>query len=214
MVHYHIMAVRFHPSLDAFRLGLLWGVLLLWSARLSFNYLRREEYTFGAREDFRFVKMRSDFGSSWIVVSFFAQFLSQHITEVLFTIPYYFIMRASASADWIDAVCLLGALLCLLIAGIADNELRAWVNEKNNQGKLLQSGIWSFSRHPNYFAESTFHWMLGLWSLRTSPTLWILICPAFNTLVLIITTYLTEQNMLNGSKRKQYLKYQKEVRVW
>jgi len=216
LFHYTVMGVRFHPSLNEFRLGLLWGVLLLWSGRLTWNYLRREEFTFGAQEDFRFVKMRRDFGRHWIWVSFFAQFLSQHITEVLFTIPYYFIVRSSAPPDLWDAACVLLALLCVGVAAEADNQLREWVTDLRNRGRVLRRGLWAYSRHPNYFAESTFHWALGLWALRSSPVhpLLLLLCPAFNTLVLVITTRLTEQKFLAGEKRKEYLRYQAEVRCW
>lgn len=54
LYHYTLIAIRFSPTLNSFRLGLLWGVLLLWSVRLTHNYLRREEWTWGAREDFRY----------------------------------------------------------------------------------------------------------------------------------------------------------------
>lgn len=53
LYHYTLIAVRFE-AVNSFRLGLLWGVLLLWSLRLTHNYSRREEWTWGAREDFRY----------------------------------------------------------------------------------------------------------------------------------------------------------------
>merc|ERR1711916_78630 len=99
LYHYSLIVMRFVPNLNTFRMGMSWGVLLVWSLRLTYNYIRREDWTFGAREDFRFERFREQYGVHWLWMSIFVQYISQHITEVLFSIPYYFVLRDTSITD-------------------------------------------------------------------------------------------------------------------
>lgn len=206
-------AFRLHV-LHELRAGMLWGVILIWAARLTHNYLRREDYTYGAQEDFRYRTMRVKFGALWFLVSPFAQFVSQLIPEGLFTIPYVSIVSDPSRLNWIDYVCVLGALICVIVAGIADNELREFINDPNHRpDSVLSTGIWSYSRHPNYVAESSFHWFVALWGVRHGG--WIVVIGALvNTLVLIVTTYLTETHMRSGRRQKAFEEYRKKTPCW
>lgn len=215
--------MRTQALVEPYRMGLLLGILLLWSARLTYNYSRREEWTFGAREDFRFQVMRRDFGRSWVFVSFFAQYLSQHVTETLFCIPYYFILSSSlsfSSTQYIDLTCLALGVVCIAVAHVADDELRTFVSTPNTKHQVLQTGLWRYSRHPNYLAESTFHWSIGLWAAaltsRTHGWTWaslLLIGPAFNSVVLYISAILNETQMARGNRAKAFAEYKKKTRM-
>lgn len=55
----------------------------LWSVRLTHNYFRRENWEWGAREDWRFTDMRHQYGKHWWWVSFFAVYLSQQVNHFL-----------------------------------------------------------------------------------------------------------------------------------
>ncbi|KAL2893463.1 hypothetical protein RDABS01_009372 [Bienertia sinuspersici] len=56
----------------------------LWSLRLSHNYFRRENWQWGAREDWRFTDMRQQYGKHWWWVSFFAIYFAQQIKQHLY----------------------------------------------------------------------------------------------------------------------------------
>jgi steroid 5-alpha reductase family enzyme len=77
LLHYY----RGHPAsvVDAVRSAIAVGLTWVWSARLTHNYLRREGWEFGKREDWRFNEMRGQYGKTWWWMSFFAVYLSQQV---------------------------------------------------------------------------------------------------------------------------------------
>jgi steroid 5-alpha reductase family enzyme len=185
----------------------------LWAIRLTHNYSRREEWTWGAREDFRYIKLRQRFGVHWVWLSFFAQYVgTQWMPEILFSVPYYYIITDSRPTDLIDVACAALALVCLAGAWLSDNSLRQFVEDPSTRGKVLQTGVWAWSRHPNYLSESTFHWATALWALRSAPPL-ILSGAVLNSLILFITCFLTEAHFLRGERRSEYVKYCNKVRM-
>lgn len=77
LVHYY----GSHPLADynRWRSTIAISLTWVWSLRLSHNYFRRENWQWGAREDWRFTDMSSQYGKHWWWVSFFAVYLSQQV---------------------------------------------------------------------------------------------------------------------------------------
>ncbi len=138
--------------------------------------------------------------------------VSQWLPEVLFSLPYYYIATDTRPIDWIDYSCAILAVASLIGAWLSDNSLREFVEAPNTRGKVLQSGLWAYSRHPNYLAESTFHWAPALWALRSAHPL-VLSGAVLNSFILFVTCFLTEQHFLAGERRLEYLKYCQRVRM-
>ena len=143
-----------------------------------------------------------------------AQFVfSQLAPEAAFSFPYLYIASDAAPTDWIDVFAVGLACACLFGAWLSDNSLRNFVNSAPRTA-VLQTGLWAYSRHPNYLCESTFHWALGLWALRSGAPAWLLLGgAAFNSLILFVTCFLTEANFMRGPRREEYIKYCKKVRM-
>lgn len=211
-LYYFTLVVHATSGLEAHRAGMLWAVVLVWALRLTHNYLRREEYTWGAQEDFRFQRMQAQYGARWWWLSFFAQYLSQHVTETLLCAPYLWVLRTRGPSSLYDTACAALAIACLCVAWVADNELRAFVCDPKSRGQCLTTGVWAYSRHPNYVAESTFHWALALWALQASSP-WILVCPAVNSLVLVIAARMKEAHLKSGPRAKAFAEYCTRTRM-
>jgi len=116
----------------------------------------------------------------------------------------------------IVALCLAG----ILIAYFADTQLHAFMaaNEKlEKQGKpkvlILNTGLWYYSRHPNYFGEQLWWWGLSLFSIRMGQ--WYMAAGTLiNSLVLATVTVMVEQRMLDKPARKQaFLNYKRTTSV-
>lgn len=189
---------HYNTTRSAIGLSLLW----LWCIRLTHSYFRREEWKFGQREDWRYTKMAGDMPRAWWLVSFFAVGIAQQPMLIGITLPAYTIHFVSSPLGWVDALAIGFAISGLLTAWVSDNQLRRYMlhNEHlTTQGKpkmkLLNSGMWRFSRHPNYFGEQLWWWAfagfaagLGQWYMAGGTL--------FNSMVLATVTVMTEQRML------------------
>eukprot|EP00300_Choanocystis_sp_HF-7_P033509 c45864_g1_i1.p1 GENE.c45864_g1_i1~~c45864_g1_i1.p1 ORF type:complete len:368 (+),score=58.92 c45864_g1_i1:29-1105(+) len=197
-------------------------LLLLWATRLTHSYFRREDFTCGAREDWRFTDMRNKYGSMWTLVSFPLAYLSQQLMLVGLVAPFYAIVHSSA-VPWgaLDFACLAGCVAGLTLAYAADTELHDFIEQeaiREASGvpriRLLNSGVWYLCRHPNYAGEQLFWWAIGGFAASQGwPVL--LAGAALNTVVLWNVTKMTEDRMLADTARSHlYVAYQDSTPMW
>lgn len=216
---------RHHPGAEARdepRAIVSVSLLLLWSVRLTHSYFRREGWMLGEREDWRFEEMRKKHSQHWWWMSFFAAYFSQQIMLVGICMPLYAVHFAS-QRTWtlLDTAATIFCLAGIAIAFVADTQLHHFVknNERlaaSRQKKIpvLNTGIWKYSRHPNYVGEQLFWWGMGLFAVGVGWTfaLW---GAAFNSLVLAIVTVMVEKKMLQKKYRREAFKeYQRCTSVW
>jgi steroid 5-alpha reductase family enzyme len=71
---------------------------------------------------------------------------------------------------WLDLAAVLVTGGAVALEGIADNQLRAFRHSNPPRGAILQTGVWGWSRHPNYFGEASFWWGLYLFALAAAGT--------------------------------------------
>eukprot|EP00030_Apusomonadida_sp_AF-17_P006746 a685827_81.p1 GENE.a685827_81~~a685827_81.p1 ORF type:complete len:363 (+),score=130.97 a685827_81:31-1089(+) len=196
-------------------------LLVLWSVRLTHSYLRREEFCFGAREDWRFAEMRNEWGSLWWLVSLPLAYLSQQVLLVGLVVPYYVVLLSAEPWSFGDT----GALLCcaagLTIAYAADSELYEFMSHNalrkekgEEQLPLLNTGMWYLCRHPNYAGEQMFWWGVAAFAAFLGWP-WTAVGTVLNSLVLLRVTHMTEARMLAKPERKHvYKAYQTSTPMW
>jgi len=214
---------QYHPlaQADLWR-GLVVSTLLrLWSARLTLSYLRREEWQFGAREDWRYTDLAKQYGRIWPVLSFFATYLVQHVMLVGITLPLYAVFTSAAPWTPLDTAAAVLTAAGMAISYTADNQLNAFMKENQRRQAegmpvqlILDSGLWRYSRHPNYFGEQLFWWALSLFAVRLGQP-WMVLGTLFNSLCMIPVTMMTEGRMLARPERAELFKeYQRTTSVW
>jgi steroid 5-alpha reductase family enzyme len=157
-----------HPVLFPAKV-LMAGLTVVWGFRLALHILRRNR---GKPEDFRYAKMRKKWGRRALVNSFFFIFMLQGVlmlvvsfsATVLFAAP----PRPLAILDIVGALVFLAGFL---FETVGDAQLAAHIADPNNKGKLMTTGLWSITRHPNYFGEAALWW--GIWLIAlSSPAGW------------------------------------------
>ena len=211
-----------HPLADPepLRSGLAWLVLVAWSVRLTHNYFRREGWRFGFREDWRFARSRAQSRHFWWV-QFVYVYLAQQVMLVGLTLPFWALQfRATGIESW-DPLLAGLALLGIGIAHAADTQLDAFMRgnaARTARGEpplpLLDTGIWRYSRHPNYFGEQLFWWSLAGWGFVVGEP-WVIAGTAVNTAVLAAVTVMNERRMLEIPERRElYLAYRRRTPVW
>ena len=159
------------------------GLVAVWGLRLSTHiYLRIR----GKDEDPRYRKWRQEWGRWFYPRSFFQVFILQGLLLLLVVSPVVFVNTFAGGPLGVAAV--IGALIWLVGFGfevVGDRQLRRFLADPANKGKVLQSGLWRYTRHPNYFGEVTQWW--GLWCIALAvPYGWIsVIGPAAITVLIL-----------------------------
>ncbi len=153
----------FHGRFYHARSLLVTLLVLLWAARLSLHILQRNR---GRGEDFRYRAWRQTWGRWFVLRSYLQVFLLQGFFMFWIAFPILLSQQDSASAlTWLDGLALLVWLAGFGCEAIADRQLARFKKEPQNQEKLISSGLWKYSRHPNYFGEAVIWWGIFLFAL-------------------------------------------------
>jgi steroid 5-alpha reductase family enzyme len=155
----------------------------LWGLRL-FIYLFRRNY--GKPEDYRYAQFRKDYGAHrywW--VSFFQVFLLQGILMWLISAPlltsqYYH----DQPVGWLDAIAMVMWLVGFAFEAGGDWQLTKFKMDPTNKGKVLNSGFWKYTRHPNYFGDACVWWGFAMFSVAAG-SYWPVLSSVLMTFLLL-----------------------------
>jgi len=159
------------------------GLVLIWGVRLALHIHGRNR---GKGEDKRYRKWREEWGKWFVPRSFLQVYMLQGILLLVVSTPVIFVNQAPAAPlGWLD---LLGLVIWLYGFGfesIGDWQLLKFIRNPDNKGKLMTSGLWRYTRHPNYFGEVTLWW--GLWlMILTLPGGWLAVIGPLTITFLIL----------------------------
>jgi steroid 5-alpha reductase family enzyme len=159
-----------HPAVSG-RGWLVTALILVYAVRLTANFYRG--WGGLSQEDFRYRGFRERFGRAYWPVSFFGIHLFPTVLVWLGCLPLYVVMKSSTSAmGWLDAVAVIVCLGAVGLELVADEQLRRFRRDPANQGRPIDCGLWSLSRHPNYLGEIMWWWGLWLFALAVDPGAW------------------------------------------
>src|SRR5690606_20194997 len=163
-------------------------VVILWGMRLSIYLFKRN---WNKEEDFRYQAMRKKWKTNLKLKAFFKVFITQSLFSYVISLPIIFTnLYSTPITDFIQPTVLIIGVVVFLIGFIfevlADSQLAEFKKNPNNKGKILKTGVWSLSRHPNYFGEATLQWGMGIIAISSLiPMSFIaLISPIIITLLL------------------------------
>jgi steroid 5-alpha reductase family enzyme len=138
---------------------LISGLVLIWGLRLALHIHSRNR---GKGEDPRYRKWREEWGEWFVLRSFLQVFMLQGALLLLVAVPVVFANTAPVvPLGWLDLLGLTVWLYGFCFEAVGDWQLLHFIRDPANKGKLMTSGLWRYSRHPNYFGEVTLWW--GVW---------------------------------------------------
>ncbi len=145
--------------------GVLVGALVsIWGLRLAWHIHERHK---GKEEDYRYLAWRKEWGKWFIVRSYFQVYLLQGLFLFLIVLPVLLVNKSiGATLGLLDFFGVAVWLVGFYFEVIGDAQLARFINNPDNRGKLMQGGLWAYTRHPNYFGEVTQWW--GLWIIALS----------------------------------------------
>jgi steroid 5-alpha reductase family enzyme len=166
------------------RSWLVAALITLWGTRLSAHIFQRHH---GKGEDPRYQAMRASHGRAFWWRSLFTVFWLQGAILWFVALPLLVAVRATEPAA-LTAGDGLGVFLFAVGFGfevVGDHQLSRFRAESSNRGRVLESGLWRYTRHPNYFGDATMWW--GMYAMTAStPRGWLtVLSPSLMTWLLM-----------------------------
>ena len=197
---YHALAPQ-----AAGRAWLLLAIVTLWGLRLSLYILWRN---WGKPEDFRYAKWRAESGSRWWWKSLFQVFLLQGLLLWIVSAPLLAaqLRPASNSLTWLDGIALGVWLIGFFFEAIGDFQLARLRADPTKKGTVLRSGVWRYTRHPNYFGDAAQWWGYYLLALAAGGW-WTIFSPLLMTTLLLRVSGVTLLEQTLKDSKPGYREY-------
>lgn len=194
------------------RLDLVAALITVWGARLTFNFARKGGYAPGG-EDYRWVALRARM-KPWQFQGFNLVFIAgyQNLILLVITLPMWTMYDHRAGFGVWDVV--LAVVALAVIAGETTADEQQWRFQQAKKSgrtadRFVTTGLFRFSRHPNFFCEVAFWWLVFLFAVVAAHTvvLWTIAGPVLLTLLFVGSTRFTESITLG--RYPEYADYQR-----
>lgn len=181
-------------------------IFLIWGVRLTLNWA--VGWSGLGQQDWRYTMLRQKNPGLWFLTNFFGINLMPTLFVFAGMIPaFYSVVERSV----VNVITILGIAVCVaavLLEIFADGQTRKFKSDPVNNGHYIQSGLWRYSRHPNYLGEISFWW--GIWIIQISilDIWWTIVAPiAMTALFVFISIPMMEKRLLET--KKGYAGYKK-----
>lgn len=156
----------------------LWGLRL--TVRIGWRNLKKDE-------DYRYKKWRDSWGAWFYPRSFLQVYLLQGILMVIIGYPFVHagVYGESADVGWVALVGVAVWVVGYFFEVVGDYQLDQFIANPDNKGKIMDQGLWRYTRHPNYFGEVTMWWGILLIVLCLPLWYYALISPLVITFLIL-----------------------------
>ena len=188
------IAVAAAPGAVRPRAWLLGTLVTLWGLRLAAHIFWRNR---GRGEDARYRAWRDRAGASWWWRSYFKVFLLQAVVMWLVAVPIVAVATRPAQpvVGWLDLLAVAVWTVGFVFEAGGDAQLARFKADPRNKGRLMTAGLWRYTRHPNYFGDSTVWWghyllavAAGAWWSIVSPALMMFLLLRVSGVTMLETT--------------------------
>ena len=191
-------------------------LVLIWGLRLTLYLAYRN---IGKGEDYRYQEFRKNYGEKrywWF--SYFQVFLLQGGLILIVSLPLFGVHYSGSSVPlfWLDYMAILTWVIGFIFEAGGDFQLYRFKKNQKNKGKVLTTGLWKFTRHPNYFGDTLVWWSYGLFSIAAGGY-WQIIGAIFMTLFIVKVSgvALLEKTLKNTKpKYKEYVEKTNSFFPW
>jgi steroid 5-alpha reductase family enzyme len=178
------------------------SLVSVWGLRLAIYLAWRN---IGKGEDFRYQEFRRKYGPErywWF--SYFQVFLLQGVLILVVSLPLLGISESASSGElnWLDYIGIVVWGIGFTFEAGGDYQLARFKNNAANKGKVLNTGFWKYTRHPNYFGDSAVWWSYAIFSVAAG-SYWHIIGSVIMTLLIIkVSGVALLEKTLNTTKSK------------
>ncbi len=189
-------------------------LVAIWGGRLTYYIVRRN---WGKPEDFRYAKWRREWGKWLIPRAFLQVFMLQGFLMLIIGYPIILVnANPEPGLNLLDYIGLLVWLVGFYFESVGDKQMAEFKKNPANKGRIIKSGLWKYTRHPNYFGEATMWWGIFLLSLSV-PLGWSgIISPLTITLMLLYVSGvpMLEKKYKDNPEFQEYAKVTNKFFPW
>lgn len=197
-----VYAVLLHDGDDGRRLLVL-ALVGVWATRLGTHIAARHA---GKGEDARYARWREEHGAAWPARSLFQVFWLQGLLAWIIGAPLLVGIGSAAGLGWLDAVGVGLWVVGFAFEAVGDYQLTSFLRNPANRGRTMRSGLWRYTRHPNYFGDAVQWW--GLWLIAASAGgWWTVFAPALMTFLLVRVSGIGLLERTIAERREGYAEY-------
>ena len=194
------------PEGASARKWLISVLVTIWGLRL-FGYILWRNW--GKPEDFRYRKWRGEAGPSWWWRSFFKVFFLQGVLLWVISAPllaahYY---PTPDRLTVVDGLAIIVWMIGFTFEAVGDLQMARFKANPANRGKVLDRGVWRYTRHPNYFGDATQWWAYYLVAAATGTGAWTIFSPVLMTLFLLRVSGVALLEKTLKEEKPQYKEY-------
>jgi len=193
------------PSPGGMALAAL-ALLVAWAVRLCLHITIRNH---GQPEDRRYQEIRANNQPNFEIKSLYIVFGLQAALAWIVALPFMVIVNADGGLFALELLGLALAAFGVVFEAVADWQLEQF-KKRGTQGRVLDTGLWRYSRHPNYFGECCVWWGFGLLAIG-SGAWWALASPLLMTVLLLKVSGVTLLEKDIGERRPEYARYVRET---
>lgn len=184
------------------------AVILIWGVRLTANWA----YTFKnlKSQDWRYTMLAENTGKLYPIVNFTGIHMVPTLIVYACTLPAVYVISVAPPFNVGSVIFCFVSLAAVILQGTADIQMHKF--RKSGTGGFIRTGLWKYSRHPNYLGEITMWWGIALAAVCTLPEMWYLAAGALlNTLLFLFVSI----PMADGrqSKKEGFEKYKAQTRI-
>ncbi len=184
------------------RAQLVIALVAIWSLRLSIYITARN---WGEPEDHRYRKIRERNEPFWIK-SLYLVFGLQGVLAWIISLPLLVAIMQPGRIGPLDAAALLLWGVGIVFEAGGDYQLARFKSDPGNAGKVLDTGLWRYTRHPNYFGDFCIWWSFFLFALAAGGW-WTIVSPLLMSFLLLKVSGVAMLERTIGNRRPQYADY-------
>jgi len=204
-IFFLIAALIFATNTDAVsaRGFVVLALVAVWSIRLSLHITIRN---WGEDEDYRYKAIRAKNSPGFEFKSLYIVFGLQAVLAWIIATPLAPAIASAVPVGIFDSVAILLWTVGFVFEAVGDYQLKQFKGNPENKGKVLDTGLWRFTRHPNYFGEFCIWWAFWLFALAAGAW-WTVFAPLLISVLLLKVSGVAMLEKTIGERRPKYADY-------
>jgi len=188
------------------------ALVLIWAIRLTANWAL--SWRGLDHEDWRYVQLRAQSPRRvpwWLISLTGIQLMPTLVVFAGLLAVWPAVTVPGAAAGPLDAVAAAVTVAAIAVEAVADRQLRRFARDPANRDRIIDRGLWRYSRHPNYLGEIGFWWGMWLFGLAAAPHWWWTVIGPVTMVLLFTIVSVPMMDRRSVERRPAYAEHMRRV---